>query len=91
MKSRILLMVCSLVGIAFMFGGMLIGWTVKGYDSIIGVQGRYFLPFLGLILLALRPRRMVSYETKVKWNRCGLFIITIMSDVIVSYLFIRAT
>ncbi|MGI5959032.1 MAG: DUF2142 domain-containing protein [Massiliimalia sp.] len=34
--------------------GMAIGWTPNTYEIIQGVQGRYFLPFLPLLLLLVR-------------------------------------
>ena len=34
-----------------MLTSMLLGWTPKGFTYIAGIQGRYFLPILPLILL----------------------------------------
>ncbi len=36
--------------------GMLLQWTPMGYVSVEGVQGRYFLPFLLILLTACRNR-----------------------------------
>jgi uncharacterized membrane protein len=36
--------------------GMLFQWTPMGYVSVEGVQGRYFLPFLLILLTALKNR-----------------------------------
>ena len=36
--------------------GMLLSWTPMGYVSVEGVQGRYFLPFLLILLTACRNR-----------------------------------
>ena len=36
--------------------GMLFQWTPMGYVSVEGVQGRYFLPFLPILLAACRSR-----------------------------------
>lgn len=41
---------------------MLVAWTPFGSDQILGVQGRYFLPFLGLVLVILRNKRLVYQE-----------------------------
>ncbi|WP_455135988.1 DUF2142 domain-containing protein [Thermophilibacter sp.] len=35
---------------------MLLGWTFNTEQTIMGVQGRYFLPLLPVLLLAVRPR-----------------------------------
>ena len=49
-------------GVAIFFVGsiaamasMLLGWTFNTEQLIMGVQGRYFLPYLPLLLLGLRP------------------------------------
>ncbi len=44
--------------------GMLLSWTPMGHVSIEGVQGRYFLPFM-LILLAACKNRMVLLEHRI--------------------------
>ena len=37
---------------------MLLTWTPRGYVSIEGVQGRYFLPFMPALMLVARNRRL---------------------------------
>jgi uncharacterized membrane protein len=37
---------------------MLVAYTPKGTDYALGVQGRYFLPALPMLLIALRGRWM---------------------------------
>lgn len=37
---------------------MLVGWTFVNENVINGLQGRYLLPVLPLLLLAIRPKRM---------------------------------
>ena len=44
--------------------GMLLSWTPMGHVSIEGVQGRYFLPFM-LILLTACKNRMVLLDRRV--------------------------
>lgn len=39
--------------------GMLFGWTPMGYVSIEGVQGRYFLPFMLILLTACKNRNLL--------------------------------
>lgn len=52
--------VCLLVGLACCGLAVLgcISWTPTYYTTIYGLQGRYFLPVLSLLLLA-RPRRLL--------------------------------
>ena len=44
----------AFVGIACSFAGMLLSWTALIADTVEGVQGRYFLPVLPMILLTVR-------------------------------------
>lgn len=44
--------------------GMLLSWTPMGYVSVEGVQGRYFLPFLLILLTACR-NRMIFLRQKM--------------------------
>ena len=35
-------------------------WTPIRYETLYGLQGRYFLPILPLLLLACLPRRLAT-------------------------------
>lgn len=35
-------------------------WTPTHYDTLYGLQGRYFLPVLPLLLLTCLPRRLAA-------------------------------
>ena len=50
---------------------MLLTWTPRDHISIEGVQGRYFLPFLPVLLLALKNRTVVLTKDK---NRSILYL-----------------
>lgn len=39
--------------------GMLLQWTPMGHVSVEGVQGRYFLPFMPVLLTACKNRVVV--------------------------------
>ena len=39
--------------------GMLLQWTPMGHVSVEGVQGRYFLPFMLILLTACRNRMVL--------------------------------
>lgn len=64
-KCVLLLVVCA-VWFAVMLS-MAVAWTPKSMETIQGVQGRYVLPVLPLLLLALLSRRVIisgdTYET----------------------------
>ena len=47
------------IGSAAAMASMLFGWTFNTEQLIMGVQGRYFLPFLPFLLLGLRPYAIV--------------------------------
>lgn len=42
-------------------------WTAYGYDKILGVQGRYFLPLLFPLILALKPKRFAKGAAETPW------------------------
>ena len=52
--------VCALCA-GIILAGMLLTWTPRGYVSIEGVQGRYFLAFMPALMLVVRKRR-VTWE-----------------------------
>lgn len=46
---------------------MFLGWTFNNENVIQGVQGRYFLPALALLLLAFRSPRIKAYARLNLW------------------------
>lgn len=58
--TRILCVVVSLLILGIVMTSMFVTWTPKGLDVIQGVQGRYMLPFLPLLLLFFRNRFVIS-------------------------------
>ena len=50
---------------------MLIAWTPVSSRVILGVQGRYFLPFLPVLLLALKNQTVVLTKDE---NRSILYL-----------------
>lgn len=46
-------------------------WTAYGYDKILGVQGRYFLPLLLPLVLSLKPKSFAKAAYKTPW---GMFL-----------------
>ena len=61
----------SLLVFALIFVTLYGQWTAYGYDKILGVQGRYFLPLLFPLILALKPKRFVEGAGETPW---GLFL-----------------
>lgn len=52
---RIVCVIIFLTGMLVIMASMLFGWTFNTEPAIEGVQGRYFLPYLPVLLLGLRP------------------------------------
>ena len=55
--------VCAVCA-GLILAGMLLTWTPRGYVSIEGVQGRYFIPLMPALLLVLRNPHLT-------WDRCA--------------------
>ncbi len=89
-KRRLMLFLIAFFGTAFAVGGMLIGWTDRGSDFIDGVQGRYFLPFLPLLIFALRPQRIIETPEDGAVQKKAVMASVFMQLLIVTALFVRA-
>ncbi len=77
---------------SFMFLGILgalwIDWTVLGCEAIEGVQGRYFLPFLPLIILPLRNKMFTVAAKLNDWLIGSTFVLLVATFLgIVPYVF----
>ena len=64
--------------------GMLLQWTPMGYVSIEGVQGRYFLPFLPVLLMALKNDTIVLTKNG---NRSILYLMCCANGYVLLRLF----
>ena len=51
--QKVWIAVLTLLSFCLVLTSMLLGWTPKGFTYIAGIQGRYFLPILPLILLLI--------------------------------------
>ena len=65
-NQRIVMFLISILSIMCVFGGMLLNWTPVGSVAIEGVQGRYFLPILPILLIAAQT---VELEIDRKWDK----------------------
>lgn len=57
-KDKIIISIILLAIIALIFGGMYVGFTRAEYTIVEGVQGRYFIPILALILILFESNRI---------------------------------
>ena len=71
---RIWLFLLITAGIALIFLAMLLGFTEKGTDYVTGLQGRYFLPYLPLIMLLLRSDRLRTVFSDISLIQAGAFL-----------------
>jgi len=76
-KHRILYFSIFCLGLFAIMLGMFIGWTFTHETEIQGVQGRYLLPFLPMIALAIRSNTVVSKRNLHIWIVFGLFALNI--------------
>lgn len=53
-NKRFVLLIISIIIIILILTAMLLGWTPYSNNIILGVQGRYFIPIIPLIMMALR-------------------------------------
>jgi len=58
-NKRIVLLIISGITIFLVMTAMLLGWTPRSYNIIEGVQGRYFIPVIPLIMMAFRNHIIV--------------------------------
>lgn len=74
-------MVCLLIGLACCGLAVLgcVSWTPTYYTTIYGLQGRYFLPVLSLLLLA-RPRRLLL---QTDFTRGLVYAVTLVDILVV--------
>lgn len=66
-----------------MTGGIVLSmWlacTPTDYPYILGVQGRYFIPFLPMLLMALKPKEIISKRNVNGGILIGLFVLELMT------------
>ena len=62
----------GLLGTLCAMGGMLVGWTGIGEDKIFGIQGRYFIPFIMPVLIAITPEHIRADKEGYSMERLHL-------------------
>ncbi len=81
----ILLSGCLLVTLA-----LFVSWTPAGSLTILGIQGRYFLPLLPITLLLFYPNRMLRLD----WDANRLYFIAVPASLLglsttLAYIYLR--
>lgn len=66
--AKIMLAGISILVFGLIFVTLYGQWTAYGYDKILGVQGRYFLPLLLPVVLALKPKRFAEGTNGTPWG-----------------------
>ena len=79
----------GLLGTLCAMGGMLVGWTGIGEDKIFGIQGRYFIPFIMPVLIAITPEHIRADKEGVFHGKIA-FAAVWMQMLIIMALFVRA-
>lgn len=88
--EKLLLGVCFILGIMTAVAGMMIGNTPDTSEEVIGVQGRYFLPYLPVLLLLLIPKRIWVKGDREGYVGTVLTFMLVLEFAAVMCLFIRA-
>lgn len=57
-KAKLMMSIMTILSVGCIMGAMLLDWTPLGSTEIQGVQGRYFVPILVIVLLAMRSNKI---------------------------------
>ncbi len=88
-KEKICIGLVAVCGMGFAVAGMLIGNTPAGTDYVVGVQGRYFLPYLFLFFLLFTPK-VFRVENREETGKTLTFAAFILYFLMFLTLFLRA-
>lgn len=88
-KFRIVnLILCCVMSLGI-FAALWISWTPNYYDCIEGVQGRYFLPFLPMLLFTFRNKVLILQKEIKCWLGIAVFMLLLCTfKSILSYVLI---
>lgn len=78
--QRIWLVLCVLGLVCAVLLSFLSAYTPKGTDYALGVQGRYFLPALPMLLCALRPGRIGAGPVRTSDFSGYILLLEILAD-----------
>ncbi|MCR5700791.1 MAG: DUF2142 domain-containing protein [Lachnospiraceae bacterium] len=75
-REKLMFCIVFLVISVLIFATMLLAWTPISRDSIVGVQGRYFIPVLPVLLLpfinSVTPQKSIKYKKALVVGNCIL-------------------
>lgn len=74
-KFRIVNIGLSIIMFLGILASLWIGWTAITFSEIDGVQGRYFLPFLPMIVLSMKNKIFVLNKNIDRWLAGTLFVL----------------
>ena len=78
-RDRLLFAALAALMLAAVMAALGLGWTELGAALIEGVQGRYLLPFLPIVLLALRPNSVMVEGTGLPANHAYMCLASSMA------------
>lgn len=81
-KDKILILIISLLIILMIFAGLYTGYTRSCYTIVEGVQGRYFLPILPLLLILIEKDKIQYSIEKIRIKYLVLSILLYIPPVI---------
>ena len=84
--QRVLFLVLFVLSAGMSIFTMLISWTPLDSEYIQGVQGRYYLPMLPLLLMCI-PEMELGEESEKKISRTAIYIIVFVNAWMLSRLF----
>lgn len=74
-NDKIWIFISNLVMIAAIFGSMYLCWSAYGLNYVDGVQGRYFIPIIGLIsLLLISKKRRINVNNNTLYSFINLVL-----------------
>jgi uncharacterized membrane protein len=81
-KSSIIMSVISVAIVGLIYTSLYVQWTPYANPNIIGVQGRYFLPFIPLLFIVIG--NFIKKDFKMKENSITQLIL--ITAIIVNYM-----
>ena len=82
-KAKLLISIMAVLSVGCIMGAMLLDWTPLGSNEIHGVQGRYFVPLLAPVLLAMRSDKIKGGKSLYK--DC-IFTMVLIQPVVLFYI-----
>ena len=78
-KQKVLVGMLSLIMIGGIVLSMWLDFTPPQWKNVAGVQGRYFLPFLPMLVLMLKGKQTLRVERYSKRIMISMYILEILT------------